>query len=73
MCENYKDSKELYNGLPFFSLTFAIMHNLLNIFMAILVIGWLIGFLALDVGGLIHMLLVVAMIVLLLKIIAGKG
>lgn len=73
MCENYKVSKELYNGLPFFSLTFAIMHIVLNIFITLLVIGWLIGFLALGAGGLIHMFLVVAVIVLLLKIIAGKA
>jgi len=50
-----------------------IMANLLNLFIALLVIGWLIGFVALDAGGLIHMLLVIAVIVLLLKIIAGNG
>ncbi|MDZ4747354.1 MAG: lmo0937 family membrane protein [Saprospiraceae bacterium] len=49
------------------------MANLLNLFIALLVIGWLIGFVALDAGGLIHMLLVIAVIVLLLKIIAGNG
>lgn len=49
------------------------MGNLLNLFIAILVVGWLIGFLAFNVGGLIHLLLVIAVIVLLLKIIAGKG
>jgi hypothetical protein len=49
------------------------MNNLLNLFIAILVVGWLIGFFALNIGGLIHMLLVVAVIILLLKIIAGKG
>ncbi len=47
------------------------MNNMLNLFIAILVVGWLIGFVALDAGGLIHMLLVVAVIVLLLKFIAG--
>ncbi len=47
------------------------MNNMLNFFIAILVVGWLIGFVALDAGGLIHMLLVVAVIVLLLKFIAG--
>ena len=35
------------------------MNNMLNFFIAILVVGWLIGFVALDAGGLIHMLLVV--------------
>ncbi len=49
------------------------MGNLLNLFIAILVVGWLIGFFAFNAGGLIHLLLVIAVIVLLLKIIAGKG
>ena len=47
------------------------MNNMLNLFIAILVVGWLIGLVALDAGGLIHLLLVVAVIVLLLKFIAG--
>ena len=47
------------------------MNNMLNLFIAILVVGWLIGFLAFGAGGLIHMFLVVAVIVLLLKVIAG--
>lgn len=49
------------------------MGNLLNLFIAILVVGWLIGLFAFNAGGLIHLLLVIAVIVLLLKIIAGKG
>ncbi len=44
---------------------------MVNLFITLLVVGWLIGFLAFDAGGLIHMLLVVAVIVLLLKVIAG--
>ncbi len=47
------------------------MENMVNLFITLLVVGWLIGFLAFDAGGLIHMLLVVAVIVLLLKVIAG--
>ena len=49
------------------------MDNLLNLLIALLIAGWLIGFLILNAGELIHMLLVVAVIVFLLKIIAGKG
>ena len=49
------------------------MGNLLNLYIAILVVGWIIGFLAFNAGSLIHLLLVIAVIVLLLKIIAGKG
>jgi hypothetical protein len=50
-----------------------IMGNLLNLFMAMLVAGWLISILIFNAGGLIHMLLVIAVITMLLKIIAGKG
>ena len=63
-------------AIGFFNLNFRfelIMGNLLNLFIAILVVGWLIGFFAFNAGGLIHLLLVIAVIVLLLKIIAGKG
>ncbi len=49
------------------------MATLLNIFIAIMVIGWLIGFVVFHAGGLIHMLLVVAIIVFLLKVIAGNS
>jgi hypothetical protein len=47
------------------------MGNLLYILAVILVIGWLIGFLAFDAGGLIHILLVVAVIAILLRLIRG--
>jgi hypothetical protein len=49
------------------------MNNYLNIFIAMLLAGWVISYLAFNVGGLIHMLLVVAVMTMLLKIIAGKG
>jgi hypothetical protein len=49
------------------------MGNLLNVLIAILVIGWLIGFLGYHAGGLIHLLLVIAVIMLLLRVISGKG
>jgi hypothetical protein len=48
------------------------MGNLLNIIIAILIIGWLIGFFGYHTGGLIHLLLVVAVIVVLVRIIQGK-
>lgn len=38
-----------------------------------LVAGWLLSILVFNAGGLIHMLLVIAVITMLLKIIAGKG
>lgn len=48
------------------------MGNLLYIIAVILVIGWLIGFVGYNAGGIIHILLVVAVIVVLLRIIQGK-
>jgi hypothetical protein len=47
------------------------MGNLLYIIAVILVIGWLIGFLGFHVGGIIHILLVIAIIAVLLRIIRG--
>jgi hypothetical protein len=38
----------------------------------ILLVLWLLGFLALDVGALIHILLVIAIIVVLIRIIQGR-
>lgn len=48
------------------------MGNLLYVVAVILVIGWLIGFFGYNAGGIIHILLVIAVVVLLLKIIQGK-
>jgi len=45
------------------------MDNLLYIIAVILVIGWAIGFFAYGAGGLIHILLVIAVIAILLKVI----
>lgn len=48
------------------------MGNLLYIIAAILIIGWLLGFFAFHVGGIIHLLLVIAVIVILVRIIQGR-
>ncbi len=48
------------------------MGNLLYIIAVILIIGWLIGFVGYSAGGLIHILLVIAIIVILLRIIQGR-
>jgi hypothetical protein len=48
------------------------MGNLLYVIAVILVIGWLIGFVGYNVGGIIHILLVIAVIVVLLRIIQGR-
>ena len=49
------------------------MGNLLYIIAVILVIAWAIGFLGYHAGGLIHILLVVAIIAVLLKVIRGSA
>ncbi len=48
------------------------MGNLLNIIIVILIVGWLIGFVGYNAGGLIHLLLVVAIIVVLIRVIQGR-
>jgi hypothetical protein len=48
------------------------MGNLLYIIAVILIIGWAIGFLGYNTGGIIHILLVIAVIAVLLQIIQGR-
>jgi Family of unknown function (DUF5670) len=48
------------------------MNNLLYFIAVILVIGWIFGFFVYNVGGLIHILLVIAIISILLKVIGGR-
>lgn len=45
------------------------MGNLLYYIAVILIIAWLIGFLGYNAGGIIHILLVIAIIAILLRII----
>ena len=45
------------------------MGNLLYLIAVILIIGWAIGFLGFHAGGLIHILLVIALISILLRVI----
>jgi hypothetical protein len=47
------------------------MRNLLYIVAVILIIGWAIGFFAFQVGWLIHLLLVIAVIAIVLRVIKG--
>lgn len=48
------------------------MRGLLYIIAVILVIGWVIGFIGYSAGGLIHILLVLAIISVLLNMIRGN-
>jgi len=48
------------------------MGNLLYVIVVLLFIGWLLGYFVFHVGGLIHVLIVIAAIVLLVRIIRGE-
>ena len=48
------------------------MKNLLYIIAIILIIAWAIGFIGLHAGGIIHILLIIAVIAVILRIIQGK-
>jgi hypothetical protein len=49
-----------------------IMGKILYTLAIILLIAWAVGFLGFHVGGIIHVLLVIAIIAVLLRIISGK-
>jgi hypothetical protein len=48
------------------------MGNLLYIVALIFIVAWLIGFIGYSAGGLIHLLLVVAVIAILIRVIQGN-
>jgi hypothetical protein len=48
------------------------MGNLLYTVAVILVILWAIGFIGFHAGGIIHILLVIALIAIMLRVIQGK-
>jgi hypothetical protein len=48
------------------------MSGLLYLIAVILVIGWLLGFFYYDAGGIIHILLVIAIIAILFRLIGGS-
>jgi hypothetical protein len=48
------------------------MSNLLYIIAVILVIAWAIGFFAYSTSGIIHILLVIAVVAILLRLIRGR-
>ncbi|MFT5754557.1 MAG: hypothetical protein ACI924_001794 [Flavobacterium sp.] len=49
------------------------MQNLLYIAAVILVLLWALGFFVYSAGGLIHILLIIAVIAILLRLIKGKN
>ncbi|MEO8760111.1 MAG: lmo0937 family membrane protein [Bacteroidia bacterium] len=48
------------------------MGNLLYVIAVVLIIIWAVGFFAYSAGGIIHILLVIAIIAILLRIISGN-
>jgi hypothetical protein len=48
------------------------MGNLLYIIAVILIIFWAVGFIGYSAGGIIHVLLVIALIAVVLRIIQGR-
>ena len=50
-----------------------IMGNLLYIIAAILIVGWLLGMFAFNARGFIHVLLVIAVILFLVKLLGGRS
>lgn len=49
------------------------MGNLLYVIAVILLIAWAIGFIGYSTGGIIHVLLVIAIIAVILRLIQGKN
>jgi hypothetical protein len=49
------------------------MGNLLYLIAVILIIAWAIGFVGYNIGGIIHILLVIAIIAVILRVIQGRN
>jgi len=48
------------------------MGNLLYVIAVILIIGWAVGFIGFGTGGILHVLLVIALIAIILRVIQGR-
>jgi len=59
----------LINSNNHYSTTIHFMRSLLYLIAVILIVGWILGFFVYSAGGLIHILLVIAIIALLLGVI----
>ena len=49
------------------------MSNLLWLIAVILIIAWAVGFFAYSAGGIIHILLVIALIAIIWRLVTGRG
>jgi hypothetical protein len=48
------------------------MGNILYVIAMILIIGWAIGFFGYAAGGIIHLLLVIALVVIVIRLVQGR-
>jgi hypothetical protein len=48
------------------------MGNLLYVIAVILIIGWAIGFIGYNTGGIIHVLLVIAVVAIIVRLLQGR-
>jgi hypothetical protein len=48
------------------------MNSILYLIAVLLIIGWILGFFVFSAGGIIHVLLVLAVIAILIRIIGGS-
>jgi Ca2+-dependent lipid-binding protein len=48
------------------------MRDLISLIIVLLIIGWLVGYFAFSVGGLIHILIVLAVIGILYRLATGR-
>ena len=48
------------------------MGNILYVLAVILLLAWAIGFFAYSAGGIIHILLIIALIAIILRVIQGR-
>jgi hypothetical protein len=48
------------------------MGNLLYVVAVVLIIAWAVGFVGFHAGGIIHVLIVIAIIAVLLRVISGR-
>lgn len=60
-----------YSVKYFKNFKFYFMGNILYIIAVILIVGWLLGYFAFHAGGIIHILLVIAVIAIILQVIRG--
>ena len=63
---------ELCNTYTINHFKLKIMGNILYVIAVILIIGWLVGFIGYSAGGLIHILLVIAVIAIIIRVIQGR-